>query len=118
METKIQIDPRNFYSTYHGHDLDLLTILHDFMRNKGKNIIWLLGDSSFDNKHWLFNTEKTNLYDNAFTNAINGYEEIMNPPLVVQDVAYHVNNNLRGTNYVCINAAIEESTVSDRLNGH
>ena len=104
------IDSNKFYSEYYGHPLDDLRKLHDEFRKNGKNIIWLVGDSSLDNKHWIKNEPRSG--------ACNGYEDILEPADCVPDVAYWMNYELfhldKPTNYVCINAAVEESTIGGR----
>ena len=48
-----------YYSEYHGHDLEKLGVVHSSLRRGGEgenpapSCLWLLGDSSFDNKYWL-----------------------------------------------------------------
>lgn len=66
----------------------------------------MAGDSSLDNKYWI---------KNDFMGAENGYECILNPPLMLPDICYHLNDNL--SNYYTINTAIEASTLMDRQNG-
>ncbi len=48
--------------------------------------------------------------------ACNGYEGVLSPPHSVKDVCYHINRACvdAGINYVCINAAVEESLVAER----
>eukprot|EP00996_Jenningsia_fusiforme_P001762 NODE_2624_length_1154_cov_67.771041_g2402_i0.p1 GENE.NODE_2624_length_1154_cov_67.771041_g2402_i0~~NODE_2624_length_1154_cov_67.771041_g2402_i0.p1 ORF type:complete len:348 (-),score=62.02 NODE_2624_length_1154_cov_67.771041_g2402_i0:109-1032(-) len=116
------IDAQSFYAEYHGHQLHQLATLHDHLRGAGKKIVWLAGDSSLDNKHWLFtNPSKpidarspgTNQYTAA---AENGFEQILRPARCVKDVCYWTNHYLAaaGSPYACINAAVEESTLGER----
>jgi hypothetical protein len=46
--------------------------------------------------------------------AVNGYEHIINPAKMKQDICYHLNEMLNGTDSVVINTAIEESTLGER----
>lgn len=114
MSTQINITNKlsttEFYNEYHGHKIIHLKTLLNCLKylNPQKNYIYLAGDSSLDNKHWLT--------DN-FQTATNSYEFILNPPQMKPDVAYHINTLLTETNYCCINAAIEESTIASRDNG-
>jgi hypothetical protein len=100
------INVNDFYSQYHGHPIQSL-------RKQGKRIIWLLGDSSLDNKYWVhFDTAK----------PCNGYENVMTP-MVVADVCYWLNESLSRNDspYAAINCAVEASTLYDRrdaLLGH
>ena len=82
-------------------------MLHDAVRRK-RAIIWLLGDSTLDNKHW-FNDEEA---------AVNGYEAVLKPARSREDVAHHLNkeivaNGLAGE-WCCINTAVEEATLGMR----
>jgi hypothetical protein len=79
-----------FYAEYHGHPLPQLVkflafcfvvlshqlsqaVVHDFLRAQGKRIVWLVGDSSLDNKHWLYKDRLKPISDPAFENAVNGF---------------------------------------------
>ena len=62
-----------------------------------------------DNKYWILKERK---------NACNGYENILNPPLMVPDVCFHLNNEVKDREYVTLNCSIEESTMSDRNEGN
>ena len=44
------ISSHAFYHEWHGHQLRHLEAVHAYGRQKGKAIIWLLGDSTLDNK--------------------------------------------------------------------
>lgn len=116
-----RIDAQTFYATYHGHPVGDLEQLHASLRAQGKKIVFLVGDSSLDNKHWLFPAAAKKLTeDERFVGAAcNGYEMILDPPRCVMDVCYHMNVALAEakSDFACINAAVEESTVSDREGG-
>jgi len=112
---------RDFYETYHGHTLQNLERVYGHLKPQKEEIIWLAGDSSLDNKHWLFTSDKTrtaSYFDPSYTAAaINGYETLLSPPQMVKDVAFWINLELqkRGdNNAACINTAIEESTLGNR----
>ena len=49
MEAVDTINSKAFYAEYHGHPVDALSHLVDRLR-PGRKIIWLVGDSSLDNK--------------------------------------------------------------------
>lgn len=134
-ETKISTDA--FYGEYHGHTMEHLLSLED-MFHSTRPFIFLAGDSSMDSKFWL--------PEHPQRKAVNGYERILTPPKCAPDVAYSVNavisdlyremettsisssNNLTKNNdkspslpplssYLCVNGAVEESTVAARYNG-
>mmetsp|Transcript_4694 Transcript_4694/g.14647 ORF Transcript_4694/g.14647 Transcript_4694/m.14647 type:complete len:342 (+) Transcript_4694:56-1081(+) len=101
------VDSAAFYSEYYGHPIGLLSAVHGSLRSQGKDsIIFLVGDSSLDNKHWFSREEP----------AVNGYERILKPPSSKCDVAYHLNRALaeRAPRRACVNAAVEATTLSDR----
>lgn len=115
----MRIRSDSFYSEYHGHSIDDLEVIHDRLRSYGKKVVWLVGDSSLDNKHWLFpdgGWSKT-FPNNLCADACNGYERFLNPPKSIQDVCYHL-NSLLPSNYAAINCAIEERAVSDGISAH
>ena len=97
-----------FYQEFHGHKPDHLRTLADHFRAHNRHILWLLGDSSFDNKHW---TRPPFFNDSQRRPALNGYEQVLRPPTAVPDVAWHLNRLLEdaGSQYVAINAAVEFS---------
>lgn len=99
-----------FYGEYHGHTSEHLEIVHGCVRGT-RSVIWLLGDSTLDNKHWLNQTEK----------ACNGYERVLSPPRSRPDVAHHINKEIvargLGERMVAINTAVEEATLGARRGG-
>jgi len=109
--TSKQLSSSAFYSEYHGHTIEHLDALHEHLP-EGRGVVYLVGDSTLDNKYWLGRATHT---------ATNGYERILTPPKAVPDVAHHLNAELvrrgRGDKLVCINTAIEESTLGLRHNG-
>ena len=52
--------------------------------NGQPRIIYLIGDSTLDNKAWFFDQAE----------AVNGYERILKPPFSRKDVAYCLNKEL------------------------
>ena len=93
-----------FYNNYYGHTIEHLTKVYSKLRDK--DIVYLAGDSSLDNKYWLDNND---LHD-----AINGYEHILSPPYMKPDISYHLNSKLQ--NMACINCAVEASSIGSRMN--
>lgn len=101
---------RGFYREYHGHKItDLETVAKELPR--GRATMYLVGDSTMDNKYWLRGDRP----------ACNGYQDFLDPPRSVPDVAYWINHELElrgfGGSYCCVNAAIEESTLGLRDGG-
>lgn len=99
----------NFYSEYYGHTIENLSTLLDNIRetrDESHSTIFLAGDSSLDNKHWFGNTSQ----------AVNGYENILDPPESKKDVAYWLNFEAekRHLNMTAVNCAVEESTIGVR----
>jgi hypothetical protein len=114
-----KINSYNFYSEYHGHKIEHLdTLLHGLKKLDIKNYIYLAGDSSLDNKYWLFGKNESFLKNESSflknEDAINGYEHILEPPEMKPDIAYHMNTLLVDSNYYVINTAVEESTIACR----
>ncbi len=102
-----------FYSNYYGHTIKDLNVLKKHLAStKKKGTIFLVGDSSLDNKHWL--------NFNDYAPACNGYETILSPPTSKCDIAYHLNKIISSSDVeelkdmTVINCAIEESTIGER----
>jgi len=98
----------SFYSNYYGHKSDHLEQIISSLRRRSDGLIFLAGDSSNDNKHWLSLEPEVK--------AINGYENILDPPSSVPDITYHFNKRLeeKGIKYCAINCAVEEATIGDK----
>jgi len=122
------VDAARFYAEYKGHPLDQLDALHDELSKDTDINIFLSGDSSLDNKHWFFDSSRTKqeqikgndgILPPFLAPAVNGYENILRPPHMVKDVNYWMNNLastcLPGLRTVTFNAAIEESTIGERI---
>uniref|UniRef100_A0A0G4F414 Uncharacterized protein n=1 Tax=Chromera velia CCMP2878 TaxID=1169474 RepID=A0A0G4F414_9ALVE len=148
------IPASEFYGNYHGHEVEFLEMLHDSMQQQSekkvedaRRCIFLVGDSSLDNKHWLLDTRRAPddhqqlKSDSRSGPALNGFESILRPPRMVKDFAFWMNffavnpesifdpgeespgfDFLRCSSnsgrlklpFWCCNAAVEESTLSDR----
>ena len=106
-----RIDARAFYAEYHGHTLEHLERLAKELP-QGRAVVYLVGDSSLDNKHWILSSRRA---------ACNGYEKVLEPTQSVADVCYWINRECErrglGDTACCINAAIEESTLGLRSSG-
>lgn len=106
-----RISSADYYSEYHGHRLEDLQAMVEQLP-QGRGTIYLLGDSTFDNKFWLSAPPQP---------ALNGYERILRPPQSTADVTYWINYGLEtcglGGDFCAINTAIEESTLGLRNRG-
>ena len=91
---------QEFYNSYHGHPVILLERLLVSYRRGNKEIIFLAGDSSFDNKYWI-------LKEN--TESVSFYKEFIKS--MVPDVAYQLTN----LGNPCINCAVEEATIGSKI---
>ena len=111
VRTNISVAP--FYGEYHGHRISDLEVLLPALRPRG--IVWLAGDSSLDDKHWLLHAQH-----GSGLAPCNGYEKVIKPARgpAIPDVAYHINRALvsrgEGGKLACVNTAVEESTLADR----
>lgn len=103
-----RVSADSFYRTYHGHRVPHLTTIETHLRATGKeSLVYLAGDSSLDSKYW-FTDEAP---------ACNGYETILAPPTMRQDICYHLNrffSQQHGSKTACINAAVEEATLQSK----
>ena len=108
-----------FYGEYHGHPLpDLESVLAHLPNMtaarapRRRGVIYLVGDSTLDNKYWLGGQRVP---------ATNGYERLLKPPQAVPDVTHYLNKVLiergEGDKLVAVNTAIEESTLGLRDGG-
>ena len=85
-----------------------------------KRLIYTAGDSSLDNKHWLFPGDKylDPLTAGSFTHeAVNGYQSILSPPRMVKDVTGWLNIGIEQrklNELAAINAAVEATTLRER----
>jgi hypothetical protein len=129
---KNKISSHDFYKNYYGHPIASLELLLQQLKHDCKSIVYLCGDSSLDNKYWLFPEQKV-LLDPMIpeskmpSNTVNShggdieqspvqYGNIFKPEYVVKDVAFWVNWFLP-KHIGCINCAVEESTIQERIDG-
>jgi len=107
-----KINSKRFYKNWSGHEIGPLRKLYEHI-NSGETrppIIWLAGDSILDNKYWLESAGKKP--------ATKQYEDILNPPIMAQDIAYNLNKLLeqKQSELVAINTAVEATTLGMRIN--
>lgn len=103
-----QINSTNFYNNYYGHTEKHLEFLLCVLKQNKNKIIYLAGDSSLDNKHWVL--------DQKDEPALNGYENVLEPKICKPDICYHLNKYLIKTEYTAVNTAIEEAILEYNLN--
>lgn len=111
-DTTNLLNANEYYGTYHGHEVKHLQRVLDHVKYKNTHpsagIIYLIGDSTLDNKFWFRNEGA----------ATNGYESILDPAISKQDICHWINFELerRGYSdrYTTLNCAVEESTIGGR----
>lgn len=111
MTATCRVSSRAYYSTYHGHSTQLLRPVLDALRGPGlqrRQAIFFAGDSSLDNKYWFPDSAP----------AVNGYEGVLDPAEMKEDVCYCVNRELvsrrLGSHAFAINTAVEATTLGER----
>ncbi|AYV82026.1 MAG: hypothetical protein Homavirus3_4 [Homavirus sp.] len=109
-----KINSKVYYSNYYGHKVKDLDIIYKCVKNSGNNkrIVYFAGDSSLDNKHYILNK--------TAEPAINGYEKVLDPPIMAKDICYHLtkcicDNNVNNT--FVLNCAVEEATLGSKQYG-
>jgi len=116
------LTPAGFYGNYYGHRLADLEYVLNGLRNATKPVVFLAGDSTLDNKYWLFNGANPALpssYNQSqpwTAPAIGSYKAVLEPQIMVKDVAYWMSHAAmeHGYNFNTLNAAVEESMVEGR----
>mmetsp|Transcript_44811 Transcript_44811/g.74366 ORF Transcript_44811/g.74366 Transcript_44811/m.74366 type:complete len:444 (+) Transcript_44811:232-1563(+) len=110
-QSKTEINSEEFYANYYGHTMEMLDTLETALRASSsaeRTVIWLVGDSTGDNKFWVAQA------GGIWRQAVNGYQNILSPPLMKGDVAFWMNSELvahGAVHAVAINAAVEESAI-------
>lgn len=144
--THAMVRSGDYYSTFYGHRekylKSILRCLREFhSKNNAKPIcIFLAGDSSLDNKAWLFQdmmqTSEALNYDfyrggkTYSAKSVNGYEQILvEPEGMVKDINYWLNYKLERINqenslnseermsFFSVNTAVEATTLAERSGG-
>ena len=70
----------NYYEPFYGHDTEDLALALAALRRRHDSVVFLAGDSSLDNKYWF----------SSWADAVNGYEDVLDPPVMKRDVCYWV----------------------------
>lgn len=102
-----------FYGEYHGYRPEHLGHARSRLQSHAgiKRFIYLVGDSTLDNKYWFSSKSK----------ALNGFESVFKPNQKMdRDVSYWFNQkaeqHLASKNVATLCASVEESTIWDRRN--
>ncbi len=112
--TMTHVSTHRWYNEYHGHRVEDLNRVHQVLREKSESIVFLAGDSSLDNKYWLL-TSNTAIYGQ---DACNGYENILRPPKMEEDINYWFNKEIVNrsiSSLACLNTSVEASTLGERV---
>lgn len=101
-----------YYRNWHGHTwLDLCRVYRHLRLVQGiDQIVYLAGDSSLDNKHWLLQQPRVH--------ACKSYADIMSRPQdAVPDVSYWINKILedKKSKTACLMTSVEATTLGERL---
>jgi hypothetical protein len=82
------IDPSEYYGEYHGHTLSHLEVALEALRGgpdatpaTARPVVFLVGDSTLDNKFWLSHNVS------SMVSAPRGMRDFLSPPRCVRDVA-------------------------------
>jgi hypothetical protein len=105
-----KLTAKKFYGEYHGHRVqDLEFVLDVLGTRRERPVMYLVGDSSLDNKFWIPET----------ADAPNGYADVLKTGNSFCDISYHLNARLEeeGGHMVAINAAVEETRLEPRARG-
>jgi hypothetical protein len=108
-----KVSPLKYYQTFYGHDVDSLEAIYRALAPKRRFVVYLAGDSSLDNKYWFFEGDRERLA-RCLVPAVNGHQEVLDPPMMVPDVNFHLNRLLEPMGGLSINAAVETSKLADR----
>lgn len=106
-----QISAKHFYNSYYGHKMPHIELLYKHFKKLSpkSSIVFLAGDSSLDNKHWIIGKQAKD--------ATYGYDTFLVPPLMVRDICYNLSNsiNKKGIhNTFVLNCAVEEATIGNK----
>jgi len=120
-----------FYNTWKGHPLaDLAALQATATRQRpNKPVIYLVGDSSLDNKYWVSSLipdstqedryrvpTSTSQSTSQFVTIPELYASVLDKPRPKPDVAFWLNHYI-GKHATAINAALEESMLRERDSG-
>lgn len=101
--SKATISACDFYANYYGHPpADLAKLLHALDRHA---VLYLAGDSSLDNKHWLPSRHESHPQPH--------HRALLDAPVLRRDISYWLGHQLRA--HAPVNCAVEASSLRQRL---
>jgi hypothetical protein len=108
-----KINSSRFYKEWKGHPIsDLSSFYNAIIRHRGeKPIVYLVGDSSLDNKFWV--PSGTPLLNGSRVAVPDIYNAALDSPNIKPDVAFWLNHVL-GDKATALNLAVEESLLRER----
>lgn len=110
-------DAYGFYRQYHGHPISSLEALRAHFLSNNIGTIFLAGDSSMDNKHWLIKADLKSdpklCVNECWVSAPWQMSDMLQPAKAIQDVAYWM-NSLATSRIGAINCAVEATTLEER----
>lgn len=114
---KTHINAYEFYRQYHGHPMSSLEVLRAHFLANNIATIFLAGDSSLDNKHWLLKADLKNVPElcanECWVSSPWQLSDVLQPAKSIQDVAYWI--NFLGFGKIgAINCAVEATTLEER----
>ncbi|TVY28553.1 hypothetical protein LHYA1_G001952 [Lachnellula hyalina] len=111
-----KIDPASFYFQYQGHPISDISTFHSITLSQRPNkpIVYLAGDSSLDNKHWISPPFLEPLPEGIRVPSI--YHSTFSQPWPKPDIAFWL-NHFFGSDATALNCAVEASTLKDRGEG-
>ncbi|TVY42406.1 hypothetical protein LOCC1_G004010 [Lachnellula occidentalis] len=114
--SQAQINTAGFYFQYQGHPISDISTFHSITLSQRPNkpIIYLAGDSSLDNKHWISPTFLEPLPVGINIPSI--YHSTLSQPRPKPDIAFWLNHFI-GSAATALNCAVEASTLKDRGKG-
>ncbi|KAJ3322022.1 hypothetical protein HDV06_003622 [Boothiomyces sp. JEL0866] len=103
----LPISPTQYFGLFHGIPPNHLQATVNYFRSKypGRSLIYLSGDSSLDNKHWIDGDVETP----------DCYKQILNPPIMKPDISFNIMSVIPSS--IVVNTAVEATTIADRYNG-
>jgi hypothetical protein len=111
-----KINTSRFYFEWKGHTIPDITAFHSttLSQRPDKPIVYLAGDSSFDNKYWVPSSGPGG--EPLPVDVPEIYHATLDRPHPKPDVAFWLNHSLgdRGT---ALNLAVEESMLREREKG-
>jgi hypothetical protein len=104
-----KVSSKEFYREYHGHLVRYLEVILPALRNSSDRMIWTAGDSSLDNKYYVYDTAP----------AVGAYKDVLHPETMKQDVTYWLNHHCENgegprRRTATINTAVEATTLNER----